>query len=562
MLRAVGFDDADLERPLVGIANTWVETMPCNLHLRELADEVKVGVRAAGGVPVEFNTVAISDAVLQVENAGASLVSREVIADSIELAGLAYGFDGIVALGGCDKTNPACAMAIARLDVPAVYVYGGSIRAGRYDDRDVTILDVAEAVGAVSAGRMSPDQLDALERAACAGAGACGGMFTANTMAASIEALGLTPVDATGPLADSPARRSVARRAGAMVMDAIAADRRPSQVLDRRAFLNAIAVAAALGGSSNAVIHLLAIANEAGVALTLDDFERVSLATPRLVDLAPAGRSTMQHLESAGGLRPVLAELLELGAVDGDARTMGGSTLREVLTGAAPSVSGLPPDLTPAADRRRGGWVVLRGNLAPEGSILKVSGEPTARFRGRARVYDAEVAALAALQEGQIVAGDVLVIRYEGPRGGPGMRETSRTTAALVGLGLRDEVAVVTDGRFSGITHGLAIGHVTPEAAAGGALALVEPGDTISIDVAARTVTLEVDDAVLASRRAAWRPPASPHRRGVLARYRRLVSSASTGAVLSDADADAPVDRPEDRRDADRGTDDQGVCDG
>jgi len=537
MLRAVGLTDEDLDRPLVGIANTWVEATPCNTHLRELAGEVKRGVREAGAVPLEFNTVTVSDAVLSGPEAGASLVSREVIADSIELAGHAYGFDGIVVLGGCDKTNPAAAMAIARLDLPAYYVFGGSIRAGRFRDRDVTILDVAEAVGEVAAGAMSEDDLHELERAACPGPGACGGMFTANTMAAAIETLGLTPPGATSPLAGSPARAAVAHAAGSLVVEAIAAGRRSSDVLDRRSFRNAIAVAAALGGSTNLVLHLLAIAHEAGVDLELQDFERISLATPRLVDLAPAGRLTVQHLDAAGGLAPVMNNLLAAGLLDGSAMTMDGGSVGERLarrSGPAPELAGVIHDAEDPVEHA-GGWLVLRGNLAPGGSILKVAGNTTRRFQGPARVFDSEEEALHALQRSELHAGDVLVIRHEGPRGGPGMRETSRTTAALAGLGLRDQVAVITDGRFSGITHGLAVGHVTPEAADGGPLALVESGDRITIDVEARTITLDVVDEVVRARRRHWQPPGIRHRHGVFARYRALVSTASEGAVLRDA---------------------------
>jgi dihydroxy-acid dehydratase len=529
MLHAVGLDDDALARPIVGIANTWVGATPCNVHLRELAADVARGIQDAGGTPLEFNTVAISDAVLA--RPGASLISRELIADSIELAATAYGFDALVAIGGCDKTNPACVMAMARLDLPSVYLYGGSIQPGRFQDRDVSIQDLAEAMGAVAAGTMTNDELSELERTACPGAGACGGMFTANTMASAIEALGLTVAGCSGPAAVDPRRRAMAYDSGALAVDVLSRGVRPRDVITPASLRNAIAAVASLGGSTNAVLHLLAIAAEAGVDLDIDTFQAISDRTPHLADLKPAGRYMMVDLDAIGGLPVVLRALLDRGVLDGSATTVDGRSVGERLADVrfpADQDVVFPPS---APLHPSGGWVILRGNLSPEGSVLKVTATGQRRHRGRARVFDGESAAYKAIVTGTIEAGDTIVIRYEGPVGGPGMSETSRVTAAMVGMGLKETVALVTDGRFSGITHGLAVGHVAPEAAVGGPIALVVDGDEIVFDLDGGVLELAVPDDVLAARRASWERPARPVPRGVFAKYARLVGSASRGAV-------------------------------
>lgn len=531
MLRAAGLTDEDLRRPLIGIANTWTEAQPCNVHLRALAEEVKRGVRDAGGTPLEFGVVAVNDAIgMGHEGMRASLVSREVIADSIELAAVAYAFDGLVCLGACDKTIPGPVMALCRLDLPGAFVYGGSILPGEFDGRPVTVQDVFEAVGAVAAGRMAPEDLHRLECSACPGPGACGGMFTANTMAAAVEALGLMLPGGASPPAVSAERRRVAYETGRLAVELVAADRRPSRILTRASFLNAIAAVAAMGGSTNAVLHLLAIAAEAGVPLDLEDFQAVSDRTPYLCDLKPSGRFVMSDLHRVGGVPTVLAALLERGLLDGEAATLTGQPLRAHLEGASPPDGEVvrPPDrpLHPT-----GGFVILRGNLAPEGAVLKVTGSARRHHRGPARVFDREEDAFAAVQAGRIRPGDVVVVRYEGPRGGPGMREMLAVTAALVGQGLKDQVALVTDGRFSGATHGLAVGHVSPEAAAGGPLALLRDGDVVVVDVERRRLDVELDAAELERRRAAWSPPPPRYARGVFAKYARLVGSAARGAV-------------------------------
>jgi dihydroxy-acid dehydratase len=529
MLKGAGFTDSDLERPLVGIANTWTEVTPCNVHLRKLAEAVKQGVRAAGGTPIEFNTIAVSDGItMGTEGMRGSLVSREVIADSIELFVMSHLLDGVVALSGCDKTIPGTVMALARLDRPAVMLYGGPTAPGRFEGRDVTIQDVFEAVGAHAAGRMSRERLAVLEDHACPGAGACGGQYTANTMSVAVTLLGLSPMGASEVAAEDPAKFDEARRCGELVMEMIAADRRPSQLLTRTAFDNAIASVAATAGSTNAVLHLLAIAREAGVPLAIDDFDAISARTPVVCDLKPGGRFTAVDMARAGGVRLLTRRLLDAGLIR-DALTCTGRSLDAESAGATGGDG--PPVFRPVSEpvKPRGGFAILRGSLAPEGCVVKLAGHDRDRHTGPARVFDGEEAAFAAVQAGQIRPGDVVVIRHEGPRGGPGMREMLGVTAALVGQGLGDSIALVTDGRFSGATHGLMAGHVAPEAALGGPIALVRDGDRISFDVAARRLDVDAD----LEARGRERPPAPRPRplRGVMAKYAALVSSASEGAV-------------------------------
>lgn len=532
MLKAIGFTDADLARPIVGIANTWTETMPCNFHLRALAEQVKAGVRAAGGTPMEFNTVAISDGVtMGTEGMKTSLVSREVIADSIELVGRGHLFDALVVLVACDKTIPGGAMALVRLDIPGLVLYGGSIRPGRFRGQDVTIQDVYEAIGAHAAGRLTDADLKALEDVACPGPGACGGQYTANTMAMALEVLGLSPLGTAGVAAEDPAKAQVAYEVGRQVMAVYAAGRTPRAVLTRPAFLNAIAGVAATGGSTNAVLHLLALAREAGVPLTLDDFDQVSRATPLIASLRPGGRFTAVDLARAGGTALVVQELVAAGLIDGGQRTLAGPTLAEAVADAAPTPGQAVVRPVAHPFSPTGGLVILKGTLAPEGAVVKVAGHERRQHRGPARVFDSEEAAMAAVTGGQVQPGDVVIIRYEGPAGGPGMREMLGVTAALVGAGLGESVALVTDGRFSGATRGLMVGHVAPEAAKGGPLALVEPGDSVVIDLDARRLDLEVAPEDLARRRARWTPPAPRYTAGVMAKYAALVSSAAEGAV-------------------------------
>ena len=532
MLKAVGFTDDDLRRPLIGVANTWTEIGPCNYHLRSLAAEVKAGIRAAGGTPLEFNTVSISDGItMGTEGMRASLVSREVIADSIELVTRGNLFDGLVVLVGCDKTIPGGIMALARLDVPGLILYGGSIAPGVWHDRAVTIQDVFEAVGAHAAGRLTDDDLCALEDTACPGPGACGGQFTANTMATVCEFLGIAPMGSGSVPAMNPEKDRVARDVGALVMNLVAHDRRPRQILTRPAIENAIACVAATGGSTNAVLHLLAVAREAEVPLTLDDFDRISARTPLLADLKPGGRFVATDLYRAGGIGLVAQRVAAAGLLNGDAWTVSGRTIgeeagRAVETPGQEVVRPLDNPLKP-----NGGLVILHGNLAPEGCVVKMAGHSLMRHRGPARVFDSEEASFDAVQHGRLQAGDVVVIRYEGPRGGPGMREMLGVTAAIVGVGLGDSVALLTDGRFSGATHGLMAGHVAPEAAVGGPIALVRDGDTIVFDIAARELRVELPEAELAARRAGWKAPAARYAGGVFGKYARLVSSASAGAV-------------------------------
>ena len=535
MMRAVGYGDADFARPLIGVAHSWIEVMPCNFHLRDVAAWVKEGIREAGGTPVELNTIAVSDGIaMGTEGMKSSLVSREVIADSIELVARGHLFDGLVAISGCDKTIPGSVMALARLDIPGLMLYGGSIMPGRFQGRDVTIGDVFEAVGAHAAGKMTDAELHELESVACPAAGACGGQFTANTMATAYEALGISPAGSSGVPATAPERREVARAAGRLVMDLLRKDVRPRTIITKAALENAIAAVMATGGSTNAVLHLLATAREAGVELALEDFQRISARTPLLADMKPWGRFTAVDLHRAGGIRLVLERLAEAGLLNEGAPTVTGRTIGEEARAAVETAGQevVRPLAAPIA--ATGGLAILRGSLAPEGAVAKVSGHDAAAvFRGRARVFDREEDAFGAVDRGDVVAGDVVVIRYEGPRGGPGMREMLGVTGAIVGAGLHTKVALVTDGRFSGATHGFVVGHLAPEAALGGPLAAVRDGDVIVIDPARGRIDLEIPQGELRERLAAWKAPEPRYRSGVLAKYARLVSSASLGAVTS-----------------------------
>ncbi len=493
MLKGVGYTDEDLSKPIIGIANTWIETMPCNLNLRILAARVKEGIRQAGGTPMEFNTIAISDGItMGTAGMKASLVSREVIADSIELVGRGHMFDGIVALVGCDKTIPAAAMALLRLNTPGLVLYGGSIAPGRFKGHDVTILDVFEAVGANAAGTMSDDDLRELENVACPGAGACGGQYTANTMAMALELLGLSAMGTASVPATDPRKDEVGRRVGKLVLDLVRNGVTPRDVVTRASFENAIAAVAASGGSTNAVLHLLAIAREAHVPLTIDDFDRVSARTPLLADLKPGGRFVAVDLDRAGGVQLLAQRLVEGGYADGAQKTVSGRTIGEEAAEASERAG--QEVVRPLADpiKTSGGLVILKGNLAPEGCVLKVAGHERRYHRGPARVFDGEEAAMRAVTHGKIQAGDVVVIRYEGPRGGPGMREMLGVTGAIVGAGLGETVSLLTDGRFSGATHGLMAGHVAPEAARGGPIAAVREGDMIVFDIEQRRLDVEI----------------------------------------------------------------------
>ena len=532
MLRAVGLTDDDFQRPLIGIANTWIEIGPCNYHLRELAAQVKAGVREAGGTPLEFNTVSISDGItMGSEGMRASLVSREVIADSIELVARGNLFDAVVVLVGCDKTIPAGVMALARLDVPGLVLYGGSIAPGRWHDKDVTIQDVFEAVGAHAAGRMNDADFTALERQACPGAGACGGQFTANTMATVCETLGISPFGSASVPAVEPAKDAVGRSAGALVVDLLRRGLRPRQIITRESIENAIAAVAATGGSTNAVLHLLAIAREAGVPLEIDDFDRISARVPLLADLKPGGRFVANDLFHAGGIPLVVQRLAEGGFLHTGAITVTGRTIGEHAR-EAKETSGQQV-VRPLANpiKPTGGLVILKGNLAPEGAVVKVAGYDIKQFAGPARVFDSEEAAFEAIGAGRIQRGDVVAIRYEGPRGGPGMREMLAVTAALMGAGLGDGVALITDGRFSGATRGLMAGHVAPEAARGGPIAALREGDIVRFDLEARRLSVDLSDEELAARMAALQPAPLRVSSGVMGKYARLVSSAAQGAV-------------------------------
>ena len=532
MLKGAGFNDDDLARPVVGVATTWIETMPCNLNQRDLAAQVKSGIRAAGGTPMEFNTIAISDGVsMGTEGMRASLVSREVIADSIELVARGHMFDGLVCLVGCDKTIPAAVMALCRLDIPGLVLYNGSIAAGRWRGRDVTIQDVFEAVGQHAAGTMSAEDLHALEGAACPGAGACGGQFTANTMATAIDFLGLSPIGLSGMPATEPGKKAAAEKAGGIAMKLVARNIRPSQIVTRAAIENAVTSVAATGGSTNGVLHLLAIAREVGVPFTVDEFDALATRTPIVADLKPGGRFVAADFFKAGGTQLVARELAKGGLLHVDAMTVDGRTLGDHARSAQETLlqEVVRPIETPL--KPKGGLAILRGNLAPEGAVVKLAGHERRFHRGPARVFDSEEECFAAVKERSVQAGDVVVIRYEGPAGGPGMREMLGVTAALVGEGLGDSVALVTDGRFSGATHGLMVGHVSPEAAHRGPIAAVENGDTIELDVEARELRLVVDDDEIAKRLADWVAPTPRYRTGVFAKYAATVASASEGAV-------------------------------
>lgn len=534
MLRAVGLGDDDFGRPLIGVANTWTDTTPCNVHLRELGAWVKEGVREAGGVALEFNTIAISDGItMGTAGMKASLVSREVVADSIELVALAYHFDGLVTLSGCDKTIPGTVMAMARLDRPSLMLYGGSIQPGRYRGQDVTIQDVFEGIGACAAGRMSQEDLDDLERAACPGPGACGGQFTANTMATVFEAMGVSPMGSGSVPAVDPAKEEVARACGRLAVELVQSELRPRDIITRESLENGIAVAAATGGSTNSVLHLMALAHEAGVALEMRDFDRISARTPIIADLKPGGRFVATDLHRAGGVALVTRRLLDAGLLHGDAMTVTGRTLAEEIEDAteAPGQEVVRPVSDPL--KAQGGLVVLEGNLAPDGCVLKVAGHERTYHSGPARVFEEEEAAFEAVQSGSIREGDVVVIRGEGPRGGPGMREMLAVTAAIAGAGLGETVGLLTDGRFSGATHGLMAGHVSPEAVAGGPIAAVRDGDEITFDIPARTLSVDLRDDELRARLKEWRPAERKISPGVMAKYARLVSSAATGATTT-----------------------------
>jgi len=531
-LKGIGFDDEALSKPIVGVASTWIECMPCNFHLRALAAKVKEGIRAAGGTPMEFNTIAISDGItMGTSGMRTSLVSREVIADSIELTGLGYLFDAVVALSGCDKTIPGTVMALARLDVPSLMLYGGSIPPGTFQGHDVTIQDVFEAVGAHAAGRMSDADLAELEASASPGAGACGGQFTANTMAMAFEVMGISPVASAMVPAQDPSKAEVAFEAGRLVMDVLARGQRPSELITRESLENAIAAIATSGGSTNGVLHLLAVAREAGVELSIDDFDRISSRTPLLCDLKPGGRFVAVDLYAAGGVPLVMRRMLEAGVLHEGAPTVTGGTVGEHA--AAASETAGQEVVRPLSDplKETGGLAILRGNLAPEGCVVKLAGHERRRQTGPARVFESEEQAMAAATGGGISAGDVVVIRNEGPAGGPGMREMLAVTAALVGEGLGESIALITDGRFSGATHGLMAGHVAPEAARGGPIAAVRDGDEITLDVETRRLDVALGDEEIAARVAAYSPPPAPDGEVVLAKYAKLVGSASEGAV-------------------------------
>ncbi len=533
MLKAIGFTDEDLARPIVGIANTWTETMACNYHLRALAQKVKDGVRAAGGTPMEFNTIAVSDAVtMGSPGMKASLVSREIIADSIELMGHAHLFDAMVVLVGCDKTTPGAAMALARLNLPSLILYGGSIMPGVWRGEEVTIRHVFEAIGQTAAGLMTEAELLELENVACPGPGACGGQYTANTMATAMEFIGLSPLGTASVPATDPRKDEVARRCGRLVMETLRLGIRPREILTREAFENAIVSVATTGGSTNAVIHLLALAREVNVPLELDDFDSLSERTPIYVDLMPAGRYSAIHVDRAGGIPVIAQRMLEAGLVHGQAMTVTGRSLAEEASVAKEVVGQQVIRPLGQPIKPNGGLMVLKGNLAPGGAVVKVSGHERPQHHGPARVFDSEEAAMAAVTQQQIRSGDVVVVRYEGPSGGPGMREMLSVTAAIIGAGLGDSVALLTDGRFSGATRGLMVGHVVPEAARGGPLAALQDGDMILIDLRQRRLEVELSREDITDRLKEWRAPQRHFAAGVFARYAALVSSASEGAVL------------------------------
>ncbi len=532
MLKAIGFTDEDLAKPIVGVAHMWIETMPCNINHRDLATKVKEGIRAAGATPMEFNTISISDGVtMGTEGMKASLVSRDLIADSIELVARGYLFDAVIAIVGCDKTLPGAAMGLIRLDIPSMLLYSGSIAPGKYRGRDVTVQDVFEAVGANAAGKMSDEDLLEVENVACPGAGACGGQYTANTMAMVMEFIGLSVMGTGSVSAIDPHKEKTAHEAGEYVVDLLRRGKRPSDILTRQAFENAITGVAATGGSTNAVLHLLAMAREAGVDLKIDDFDAISRRTPLIADLKPGGKYTAIDLGNAGGIGLVARRLVEAGLMDGSQMTVSGLTIGQEIE---------LVDETPGQDvvytaatalKPTGGLVILKGNLAPEGSVVKVAGHERNYHRGPARIFEREEDAMAAVTSKQIKPGDVVVIRYEGPKGGPGMREMLGVTAAIVGEGLGESVALMTDGRFSGATRGLMIGHVAPEAAVGGPIAALREGDIVVIDIENRKLEAELTDEEIRARLAEWKAPAPRYTSGVFQKYAALVSSAAEGAI-------------------------------
>src|SRR5271166_1212240 len=532
MFKAIGFTDADLRKPLIGVANTWIETMPCNFHLRRLSAKVKEGIRASGGTPMEFNTIAISDGeTMGTEGMRASLVSRELIADSIELVCRGQFFDAVVCVVGCDKTIPAAAMALARMDLPGLVLYGGTIAPGSYNGKDVTIQDVFEAIGANAAGKITDKELHALEDVACPGAGACGGQYTANTMSTVMEAIGLSPMGFNSVPAMDSKKDQVSFDCGKLVMNCLHQEIRPRDILTRQAFENAIASVAATGGSTNAVLHLLAIAREIGVPLHIDDFQKVSERTPLLADLKPSGRFVASDMHRAGGIGLLAKRLLRGSYLHPTAKTVTGLSLGAESESAieTPDQEVIAPLDKPL--KKTGGLVILKGNLAPEGCVAKISGHERLEHRGPARVFESEEDAMTAVTSKNIHSGDVVVIRNEGPKGGPGMREMLSVTGAIVGEGLGSSVALLTDGRFSGATHGLMAGHVSPEAARGGPIAAVANGDTVVFDIEKRRIDMEVSDADIAARLAKWKAPEPHYKRGVFSKYAALVSSASEGAV-------------------------------
>ncbi len=532
MLKAVGFSDDDLAKPLIGVATEWIETMPCNLNQRELAQHVKKGIRAAGGTPIEFNTVSVSDGVsMGTTGMRCSLVSREIIADSIELVARGHLLDGLVCLVGCDKTMPGAMMALARLDIPGLCFYNGTIAPGQLGGRDVTIQDVYEQIGACAVGKITPAELHALESVACPGAGACGGQFTANTMSTILEFIGLSPGGLNAIPALHPGKEQAAEQAGRAVMELVRKDVRPSQILTRAAFENAIASMAAMGGSTNGVLHLLSVARELDVPLTIDDFDAILERTPVIADMKPWGRFVATDVYAAGGLGLVSRELLKRGLIDGDAMTVDGRTLAQVAEDVEETPGQQVVTTIEKPVKPRGGLAILRGNLAPDGAVIKLAGHGRYEHEGPAKVYDSEPDCFDAVKAGQVVPGDVVVIRYEGPAGGPGMPEMLQITAAIVGEGLSDSVALVTDGRFSGATYGFMVGHVAPEAFRGGPIAALRTGDTVTIDVESRRIDMDVSDDEIAARLRDWSPPPPRYAAGVLAKYASLVSSASEGAV-------------------------------
>ena len=542
MFRAMGFDDDDLASPMVGVANPAADVTPCNVHLGAVAEAAARGIDEGGGMPIEFGTITISDGIsMGTEGMKASLISREVIADSVELVAFGERMDALVTVAGCDKNLPGMMMAAIRTDLPSVFCYGGSIRPGTHDGREVTVQHVFEAVGTHAEGKMTDDELATLERNACPGAGACGGMFTANTMASISEALGLAPLGSAGALAESDEREQVAHRAGRLALDAVAADRRPSDLLSRASFENAIALQVAVGGSTNAVLHLLALAAEADIALDIDAFDDISKRTPKIANLQPGGTRVMKDLHAVGGIPVVIRRLVAGGYMDGDAMTVTGRTIGEEL-----DALDLPPDPSfedeidadflrrpDAPFSEEGAIRILKGNVAPDGAVLKVTGSDDFIFDGTARVFDCEEDAMEAVQSGQIESGDVIVIRYEGPQGGPGMREMLAVTAAVVGQGHDEDVAMLTDGRFSGATRGPMIGHIAPEAFAGGPLAAVRDGDRLRIDIPNRSIDVDLSDEAIERRLDDWQPPAPAYERGVLAKYGQLFGSAASGATSS-----------------------------